>query len=130
MIASNSASSSENEVRIRHAVRGCRERISRHASTPLPSARRTSSTDIGIERRHPAHRLVFGARLADDVMSSLGFKQIAKPTAHDLMVVEQEHPDRITHQRPSSRQTSRPAALAARRPGPSPLATKATAMDR
>ena len=59
--------------------------------------------DIGIERRHPAHRLVFGARLADDGDVALGFKQIAKPTAHDLMVVEQEHPDRITHQRPSSR---------------------------
>src|SRR5262245_31628497 len=44
MIASNSASSSANDVRIRQAVRGWRERISRHAVTPSPSWRRTSRT--------------------------------------------------------------------------------------
>ena len=44
MIASNSASSSPNEVSIRHASPGIRERISRHTSTPLPSGSRTSST--------------------------------------------------------------------------------------
>ena len=44
MIAANSASSSANDVRIRHAVRGWRERISRQAAIPSPSCRRTSST--------------------------------------------------------------------------------------
>src|SRR5919109_1202464 len=42
MIESNSASSSENDVSIRHWISGCPERISRHASTPLPSGSRTS----------------------------------------------------------------------------------------
>ena len=44
MIASNSASSSANDVSIRHWISGWRERISRQTSTPLPSGRRTSST--------------------------------------------------------------------------------------
>src|SRR5262245_42000655 len=44
MIASNSASSSAKDVRIRHAVRGWWERSSRHADTPSPSCSRTSRT--------------------------------------------------------------------------------------
>jgi hypothetical protein len=44
MIASNSASSSPNEVSIRHATSGSRDRISRHTVTPSPSGSRTSST--------------------------------------------------------------------------------------
>ena len=44
MIASNSASSSPNEVSIRQATSGIRERISRHTDTPSPSGSRTSRT--------------------------------------------------------------------------------------
>ncbi len=44
MIESNSASSSENEVSIRHLISGSRDRISRQTSTPLPSGSRTSRT--------------------------------------------------------------------------------------
>ena len=42
MIASNSASSSPNEVSIRHAISGNCDRISRHTETPSPSGSRTS----------------------------------------------------------------------------------------
>jgi hypothetical protein len=44
MIASNNASSSPNEVSIKHATSGIRDRISRHTDTPSPSGSRTSST--------------------------------------------------------------------------------------
>ena len=44
MIASNSASSSPNEVSIRHLTSGIFDRMSRHTATPLPSGSRTSST--------------------------------------------------------------------------------------
>ena len=44
MIASNSASSSPNEVSIRQAISGIRDRISRQTETPSPSGSRTSST--------------------------------------------------------------------------------------
>ena len=44
MIASNSASSSANDVRMRQWISACCDRISRHISTPLPSGSRTSST--------------------------------------------------------------------------------------
>ena len=44
MIDEKSASSSANEVSIRTRVAGCFARISRVASMPLPSARRTSIT--------------------------------------------------------------------------------------
>jgi hypothetical protein len=100
MIASNTASSSENEVSIRYAVRGCLERISRHASTPVAFGKaNVEHRDIGIEPRNSANRLVFRVRLADDGDVVLRLQQIAKPSAHDLVVVEQEHPDRIAHRR-------------------------------
>src|SRR5579863_6299587 len=44
MIASNSASSSPNEVSMRQQTSGILDRISRHTLTPSPSGRRTSST--------------------------------------------------------------------------------------
>ena len=44
MIASNSASSSPNEVSIRQATPAIRDRISRHTDTPSPSGSRTSRT--------------------------------------------------------------------------------------
>jgi hypothetical protein len=44
MMASNSASSSPNDVRIRHATSGMRERTSWHTDTPSPSGSRRSST--------------------------------------------------------------------------------------
>lgn len=44
MIASNRASSSANDVSIRHASSGIRERGSRQTVTPSPSGRRTSNT--------------------------------------------------------------------------------------
>jgi hypothetical protein len=44
MIASNNASSSQNDVSIKHATSGIFDRISRHTDTPSPSGNRTSST--------------------------------------------------------------------------------------
>jgi hypothetical protein len=44
MIASNNASSSPNDVSIKHATRGIADRISRHTLTPSPSGSRTSKT--------------------------------------------------------------------------------------
>ncbi len=46
MIEANSASSSAKEVSISTLMCGQRDRISRHASTPFPSGRRTSITTI------------------------------------------------------------------------------------
>ena len=67
MIASNSASSSENDVRIRHAVRGLLERISRHAGNAAAFGESyVEDGDVGIEGRHSADRLVLGARLTDN----------------------------------------------------------------
>ena len=96
MIAWNSASSSENDVSIRHWISGWRERTSRHTSTPLPSGRRTSSTATsGRVGGMRAQRLVGGARLADHDDVARVLEQLADPAPHDLVVVEQEHPNLV-----------------------------------
>ncbi len=67
MMASNSASSSPNEVSIRQATSGSRARTSRQISTPLPSGSRTSSTATsGLVLRDPGEGHPGGAGVADD----------------------------------------------------------------
>ena len=94
MIAANSASSSAKDVRIRHAVRGWRERISRQAAIPSPSCRRTSSTATsGSSAADATDGLGLRAGLADDDDVTLTLEQVAQAATHDLVVVEQEHLD-------------------------------------
>ena len=48
---------------------------------------------VRAERRDPAGRLLGQARLADDHDVALALEELPDPAAHDLVVVEQEHPD-------------------------------------
>ena len=124
MIASNSAWSSANDVRIRHAVRGCSDRISRHASTPLPSSSRTSSTATSGSRactRPTACSCVLASPTT--LMSSSGLEQVAEPAAHDLVVVEQEHRDRIGSPVHSARMRRRGTHARSGLLGPWPVAS-------
>ena len=94
MIASKSASSSANEVSIRHLMSSSCERISRQTSTPLPSGSRTSSTATsgrvaGIRTRASARR----ARLADDLDVVLDREQLVDATPDHFVVIEQEYRD-------------------------------------
>src|SRR6266511_6399 len=76
MIASNSASSSENDVSMRQWISGCRERISRQTSTPSPSGRRTSNNATSgrdgvevcreIRSRHPEIHCLMLTSFSDD----------------------------------------------------------------
>ena len=93
MIAAYTASSSANEVSMMQAISGCCERISRHTSIPSPSGSRTSSTATsGLVAGMRPYGLLGGAGLADDLEVVLGLEQLAQAAAHDLVVVEQEHP--------------------------------------
>ena len=88
MIASNSASSSPNEVSIRQATSGIRERISRHTDTPSPSASRTSSTATsGFSAGMRGQRRGRGARLTDHPDVGLGLEQVADAPADHFVVV-------------------------------------------
>ena len=72
MIALNTASSSANEVSIRHATSGCFERISRQTSTPSPSGSRTSRTATsGVAAGMRSYASSRGAGLADDLEVAL-----------------------------------------------------------
>ena len=89
MIASNSASSSLNEVSIRHLRSGICERRSRHTSIPVPSGSRTSSTATsGTDAGTRCERLGRCARLADDLEIVGALQQLAHSSADHLVVVE------------------------------------------
>jgi len=64
MIASNNASSSENEVSIGQASSGICERSSRHTVTPFPSGRRTSPFGTFPARHTAPHRQTIRTSLA------------------------------------------------------------------
>ena len=96
MIAWNSASSSENDVSIRHAIsgwssgsRGTPRRRCRREGARRGSRRRGGSAGI---RRSAS---LGGVGLADDLHVVLGVEELAHAAAHDLVVVEQEDPDRV-----------------------------------
>ena len=98
MIASNRASSSENDVSIRHWISGCRDRISRQTSTPSPSASRTSSSATSGRvggMRDSASSAVAASPTTS--MSPPGLEQVREAAADDVVVVEQEHPYHAVH---------------------------------
>ena len=69
---------------------------------PVPSGRRTSSTATSGAWPGRGDGLGGGAGLADDLEIVGAFEQFADSAAHHLVVVEQEHPDRIDCRQPSS----------------------------
>ena len=96
MIASNNASSSPNEVSIRQATSGIRDRISRHTDTPSPSGSRTSRTatsGFSAGMRASAEDAVPG--LADHLDVRFGLQQVADAPADNLVVIEEKHRDRL-----------------------------------
>ncbi len=96
MIESSRASSSSNEVSIRQASSGGLERSSRQVVTPSPSGSRTSSTATSGRRGgHARQGLLDGGRLAGHRDVRLVVQQVAHPAPDHLVVVEEEHPDRV-----------------------------------
>jgi len=53
--------------------------------------------DLVVTNAHVAVAPIVRVGLADDRHVALGFEQIADAAAHDLVVVEQEHGDRVAH---------------------------------
>ena len=98
MMARNSASSLSNDVRIRHAVRGCRDRISAARLDAVAVLELdVEHSDIRVQRVDPTNGLLLGGRPADHVHVLFGIQQICDAPADDLMIVEQEHRDHIAH---------------------------------
>ena len=96
MIASNSASSSPNDVSMRQATSGILERISRHTLTPSPSGRRTSSTATsGRSGGNAGQRRLGRTGLADHDDVRFGLQQVTHAFADNLVVVQQEHADHV-----------------------------------
>jgi len=71
------------------ATSGCRARISRHTSIPLPSGRGRRGRPHRDRGRYPSQGLSHRPRFADH-RQAVGLEQATDPVAHDLMVVEQE----------------------------------------
>ena len=120
-----SASSSENDVSMRQATSGCRERTSRHTSTPLPSGRRTSriatSGRVGGMR---ASACSGRSRLADDLEVVLGLEELPHPSPDDLVVVEEEHPHRRSGHWPQRTENHQYAEITSRTREPSRIVTE------
>ena len=96
MIASNSASSSANEVSIRQATSGIRDRISRQTLDPVAVGQaHVEHGHVRPQRRDPGQRGGRGARLADHLDVRLGLEQVAHAAPDHLVVVQQEDPDRL-----------------------------------
>ena len=103
MIAANSASSSSYDVRMSALIDGSTARTARHTSMPEPSGSRASRTATSRpQRRDPRGRLGGGGGLADDLDVLGALEQEAQPFAHDVVVVEQVHADRVGHARLST----------------------------
>ena len=64
--------------------------------------------DVRARRGDPPVGLLGGARLADDLEVVLGLEQLAQAAAHDLVVVEEEHPHRHRPSLASARRRRRP----------------------
>ena len=96
MIASNNASSSANDVRIRHAVsRVQRSDLAAGLDAVAVLQTDVEHGDVGVEGVHAVDGLCWVARLADHLDVALGLEQIAQPSPDDLVVVEEEHGDRL-----------------------------------
>ena len=94
MIESNRASSSENDVRIRHWIEPSSERTSRQTSTPLPSGSRMSTiATSGLVGGDPSDALGRRPGLADDLDVVVRLEELTDPAPDDLVVVQQEHPN-------------------------------------
>ena len=94
MIASNSASSSLNDVSIRHLRSGNMRAQVAADLDPVPSGSRTSRTATsGIVAGTRCKRFGGGSRLADDLEVVGALQQLSHTSADDLMVIEEEHPD-------------------------------------
>ena len=95
MMASKSASSSENDVSIRQWISGWRDRTSRQTSTPLPSGSRTSSTATSgaVAGMRPSASSAVPASPTTS-MSPAALDEVTQAPSHDLMVIEQEHGSR------------------------------------
>ena len=50
--------------------------------------------DVGTGRRDPVDRLLGGVGFADHLDVVFGFEELPDATAHDLVIVEEEHADR------------------------------------
>ena len=97
MIASKSASSSANEVSIRQATSGIFDRRSRHTLDAVAVGQ--PDVEHGHVRPQRGIRASADSAVAASPMTSisgLGLKQLPDAAPDDLMVVEQEHPDRGT----------------------------------
>ena len=95
MIEANSASSSANDVSIRTRVFGWFARISRVASIPLPSARRTSmTTTSGRVRSASSIGLSNGPRLAGHHDVVRGLEEGLDTAADDLVIVDEQDTQR------------------------------------
>ena len=94
--ACTSASSSENEVSMRHATSPWSERISRQTAIAVAVGQpHVEDGDVGPGRRDPGERPLGGVGFADDLDVVLGVEQLPDPAADDLVVVEQEHADHV-----------------------------------
>jgi hypothetical protein len=97
MIESSSASSSLNAVNIRQATSGTRERTSRQTDTPVTIRQpNIEHGDAGAQRRNPGQCTGCSARLADHLNVRLGLQKAPDTPADDLMVVQDEHLDRLS----------------------------------
>ena len=95
MIASNSASSSANEVRIRHWISSSRGAdLAAHLDAVPVGQPHVDDRDVGLRRRDARQRLLGGPRLADDLDVVALLEELAHAAAHDLVIVEQEHSNR------------------------------------
>jgi hypothetical protein len=87
------ASSSENDVSISTRVLGLADRISRHASMPLPSRRRTCITITSGCCDSLRDRVLQALRLANDGHRRHGANQRGQAESDDRMVISQQHTD-------------------------------------
>ena len=95
-MASIRASSSENEVNIKHRSSGLEVRSSRHTSMPDPSGSRTSSTATsGRVAGTLASASATVAGLPDHFQIASRLEEISDTTTNDLVVVEEEHPNHL-----------------------------------
>ena len=91
MIALNSASSSANDVSIRHWISGCaRPDLATHLDAVAVREPHVEHRDVRMGRRDAAECFFGRPGLADDLEIGLLLEQLAQTAANDLVVVEEE----------------------------------------
>ena len=97
MIASNSASSSPNEVSIRHATSGIRDRISRHTDAGLSTQERKILELIGegLTNRQIGERMFLAEKTVKNYVSALfaklGMERRTQAAAYAARVFDDQH---------------------------------------